>query len=112
MSLLSMLDNTVAIEPPLTTRGSSGSYVTTYPAPADGLEEVPCMVDPHHGKLEVRFGQKVIRMTHTVYFDGENPGVYRGYRLTDEKGKHYIVHGMGDSAGKGRVFAVNVEEQP
>lgn len=108
MSVASMLVGTLAVQRGSSTRDASGGARTTF-AVVVGLEEVPCSIHPSSARTKLQYAQQQLFVSHRVYVD-QDYGIKRGDRLLAGT-QYYVVHGVGDFGGRGRLWFLDCEAQ-
>lgn len=107
MALADLLRQTATVEAFSYSKDSAGGPVPTFAPVGDSVN---CSIQPSTGHAVRKFAQRQIFITHTAFFNAD-PGLKRGYRLTDQDGVRYTVEyfspGQG-VAGRGVLWEAHL----
>jgi head-tail adaptor len=112
MSLQTLMTTTVSLQLETVGKDSSGGKTQTW-ADVYSLTDVSADVQPASSYTQMVYHQMGGFISHTVY-TLVNIGATTKHRIRASDGSYYVVTGptRDDSAGRGRVFATDVDQRP
>ncbi len=95
--------HTVNVLRPRSVHDASGSNKQTFTL-VTGLSDIPASIQAYHGNAERKLGQRQVIISHHIFLFS-NINAQRGDILqSPQTGLSYLVHGIEDQGGRGRVW--------